>query len=75
MSWDDRQLYRYIDCYECQCYEHFSDQCPDKQQLEINLAIIGVMLMQNCDVINKTWILLNTCSTDSVTKNWIMLNA
>ena len=35
----------------------------------INLAMIGVMLMQNGDVIIKTWILLDTCSTDSMTKN------
>ena len=35
----------------------------------INLVIIGVMMMQNGDVIKKVWILLDTCSTDRVAKN------
>ena len=34
----------------------------------INLAMVGIMLIQNGDVIKKTWIHLDTCSTDSVTK-------
>ena len=46
-----------------------TNQCPYKQPIAINIDIIGVMLMQNGDVIKKTWILLDTCSTDSVTKH------
>ena len=30
--------------------------------------MIGVMLIQNGDMISKTWILLDNCYTDSVTK-------
>ena len=43
------------------------DQCLDKQPKSTNLVIIGVMLMQNGDMMKKTRILLDTFSTDSVT--------
>ena len=46
------------------------NQCPDKHPKEIIIAMIGVMLIQNYDVINKTWTLLDTFSTDSVTKKF-----
>ena len=46
-------------------------QINDKKT--INLEIIGVMLIQNGYVNEKTWILLFTCSTDSVTEVWIIL--
>ena len=63
------QLYRHTYFYECHRYGHFSDQFPEKQPKSINIAIIGVILMQNGEVIKKTWILLHTCSIDSVANN------
>ena len=42
---------------------------PILKSKAINLAMIRVMLMQNGDVNIKTWVLLNTCSIDSVTNN------
>ena len=66
---NDGQLYRHTECYVCHCYGKISYQCTDKKPKSINMAIIGVMLMHNGDAINKTWIILNICSTDSVTNN------
>ena len=63
------KLYMHIECYACHSYEKFTDQCPDKKPKSVNLGMIGVMLIQNGAVIKRTWILLNTCSIDSVTKN------
>ena len=63
------QLYSHTECYACHCYGNFSGQFQDKNLKAINLAIIGVMLIKNGGVIKKTWILLDTCSTYSVTNN------
>ena len=68
MPGKDGQLYKHTECYTCHSYGHFSDQCPGKKTKAMNIENIGVMLMQTGDVINKTCILLDTCSTDSVTK-------
>ena len=65
----DVQLYRHTECYACHCYGNFSGQFQDRNLKAINLAIIGVMLIKNGGVIKKTWILLDTCSTYSVTNN------
>ena len=63
------QSYRHTECYACHHYDFFPNQCPDKQSKLINLEMIGVILMQNGNVIKKTWILLDTCSTDSAPNN------
>ena len=65
----DGNLYSNTECYTCRSYGHFFDQYPDKETKAIHIAMIGVILMQNGNAINKTWILLDTCSTDSVTNN------
>ena len=43
----------------------FSKQYPDKQPKPIILSMTGVILMQNCNVIKETRIILDTLSTDS----------
>ena len=47
------QLYRYTELFAFHFYGHFSNQFPDKQPKAINIAMIGVMLMQNGYVIFK----------------------
>ena len=42
---------------------------PRLKPKAIDISIIGFMVMQNGNVIKKTWILLDTCYTDSVTKH------
>ena len=56
----DGKLYIHAECYECHRYGHFSYQFPNKQPKAINLAMIGVMLMKNGEVIKKAWIRLDT---------------
>ena len=63
------QLHRDTECNACHRDVNLADQCPDKKPKAMNIAIIGVKLMQNGDVIKKTCLLLDTCSTDSATKN------
>ena len=42
---------------------------PDKQPRAINLVVIRFMMMQNGDVIKKTWIILDDLYKDRVTNN------
>ena len=65
-----RQLYKHTKCYACHHCRKFSDKCSDKQPKATNLVIIGVMMMQNNNGIKKTWILLDTYSTDSAKNNF-----
>ena len=67
------QLYSHTECYACNRYGKFAYKIPDLKPKAMNIAIIGVIMMQNGDVIKKIWIILDTCSTDILTKNWIML--
>ena len=61
--------YKGILCYEFQRYGKFSNQFPYKQPKAINISTIGVMLIQNGNVINSTQIILVTCYTYSMTNN------
>ena len=54
------QLYRHKECFACHHYGKFVDKFADKQPKEINLAMIGLMIIQNADVIKKTLIILDT---------------
>ena len=54
------QLYGQTECYACHCYVHFANKCPYKKPKAINLEMIEVMMIKNGNVINKTWILLDT---------------
>ena len=48
---------------------NFFRSIPILKSKAINLVMIRVMLMQNGDVINKTWIILGNCSTDIMKNN------
>ena len=57
-------------CYACRIKGHYADQCPSADGTI--LAQVGVILTQqssNRSSIKKSWILLDTCSTHSVTNN------
>ena len=47
-------IYRHTKCYSFHHYGNFADQFPVKQPKEINFAMIGVMMMQNSDMIKKS---------------------
>ena len=71
LSGKDGQLYRHTEFYSCHRYVKLADQYPDKKPKAINIAMIGFIMMQNGDVIQKTWILLDTYSIDSMTNNLV----
>ena len=64
----DGQLYSHTECYDFHHYVKVSYQLPAKQPIEINVAMVGGMLIQNGNLIKKTWITFDGCSTYSVTK-------
>ena len=65
-------------CYKCHAYGHISSQCP---QTNVNSNVqalqFGISLTQTHDssnsFIDPSWILLDTCSTDSVFANLSMV--
>ena len=63
------QLYSHTECYACNRYGKFAYKIPDLKPKAMNIAIIGVIMMQNGDVIKKIWIILDTFSTDTMTNN------
>ena len=65
-----------VECYNCCNYRHYASQCLDTTAVKntgVDLLQKGVLLVQSEGtdnvVINKDWILLDTCSTDSVCNN------
>ena len=62
---NDGKLYPHIDCHNCGTPGHYANQCPHAKKDPITLAHFS-MTQQGLEVINKEWILLDTCSTVSV---------
>ena len=60
-----------VRCYGCRGMGHFAGQCP--RQNGVNLAQIGVMLAQKHNEIKNSWVLLDTCSTNSVSNDTSMV--
>ena len=59
-------------CYGCQAWGHYSDQCPAANTTGTSgtgLAQFGIVLNQGSEHIPSDWILLDTCSTNSVFSN------
>ena len=62
---NDGKLYPHIDCHNCGTPGHYANQCPNGKKDPITLAHF-TMTQQKLEIINKEWILLDTCSTVSV---------
>ena len=56
-----------VRCYSCQRHGNYSDQCPN--QTDAILTQVGVALTQHIARIKNTWVLLDTCATNSVSNN------
>ena len=62
----DGVVFQNIRCHHCQKYGHYSLQCPAKDETETK---VGKTMTHSSSPINKNWILLDTCSTHSVSNN------
>jgi len=67
-------------CYNCNGWEHYADNCPAREKT--NASLVGSTLMQYSyalsqseDDIPREWILLDSCSTDSVFNNCSFLHS
>ena len=59
----DGKVHEDIQCHNCHQMGHYSNQCPHKKKI----ALAHFTLAQNeLEVIDKNWVLLDTCSTVSV---------
>ena len=59
--------------YACQAFGHYADQCPDIN-MDTNLVQVGFIITQDTSCIKKTWLLLHTCSTHSVSNNLTLVH-
>jgi len=56
-----------IKCYHCQRTKHYSSQCPDNNGAD--KPKVGHVLNQNKNTIKKSWVLIDSCSTHSMSNN------
>ena len=68
----DGKLYEHITCHNCNTPGHYSNQCPVKKD-KVTLAHFS-LTQKKLQLINKNWILLDTCSTVSVFCNEHLLH-
>ena len=65
-------------CYKCHAYGHISSQCPQTnvnrnvQALQVGISLTQTHESRNSSI-DPAWILLDTCSTDSVFANVSMV--
>ena len=59
----DGKVHDDIECHNCHQMGHYTNQCPHKKKI----ALAQFTLTQNkLELINRNWVLLDTCSTVSV---------
>ena len=64
------KVYDDIECYNCNERDHYSDQCTKADRRNKNVILAQFILtQQDMEVVNKHWLLLDTCSTVSVCCN------
>ena len=60
-------------CYKCFKWGHLANKCSNSPAQNVQALQVGISLVQATpskkSVISSTWILLDTCSTDSVMNN------
>ena len=61
-------------CYRCYAWGHFADKCPNARNVQALQVGISLTQTNNCEstsntFISRSWILLDTCSTNSVVSN------
>ena len=68
----DDKVYSHVNCHNCNEPGHYSNQCPKAKK---NVTFVQFSLTQKkLELINKNWILLDTCSTVSVFCNASLVN-
>ena len=68
---NDSRVYPHITCRNCHLPGHYANQCPSKK----NITLAHFSLTQKkMELINKNWLLLDTCSTISVCCNPNLVN-
>ena len=68
----DGKVYSHVKCHNCNEPGHYSNQCP---KVKKNVTFVQFSLTQKkLELINKNWILLDTCSTVSVFCNANLVN-
>ena len=65
----DGKLFPHIKCHNCGKKGHYATQCPKEKQAKRAQFTQFVLTQQDHELINKSWILLDTCSTVSVCCN------
>ena len=63
-------VHNYINCYTCQTLGYYDNQF--RGQTGTNFSQTGIMSSQGQHVIEKTWLFLNTCLSNSVSNHPIM---
>mgnify|MGYP003321274356 CR=1 FL=1 len=64
--------YDNVQCYLCRLWGHYKSHCPNVTSKGVNLLQLGFLFAQskeNQDLVNKNWVLIDTCSTNNVCCN------
>ena len=68
----DGNMYDNVQCYHCHCWGHYKSQCPKATSTGVDLLQLGFSFAQSTgkqNLVDRNWVLLDTCSTDNVCCN------
>ena len=60
---NDGKVFSHIDCYNCGHKGHYASNCPHKKKITLGHF---TLTQKQLELINKQWVLLDSCSTVSV---------